>query len=32
MLIVGAYLLLEQKINVGQFIAADIVIISIMGQ
>jgi len=31
MLIVGAYLLLEQQINVGQFIAADIVIISIIG-
>ncbi|MBZ5855476.1 peptidase domain-containing ABC transporter [Flavihumibacter profundi] len=31
MLIVGTYLLIEQQINVGQFIAADIVIISIIG-
>lgn len=30
MLIVGTYLLLEQQINVGQFIAADIVIILIV--
>jgi len=31
MLILGAYLLVNQQINVGQFIAADIVIIAIIG-
>ena len=31
MLILGAYLLVDQQINVGQFIAADIVIIAIIG-
>ncbi|AXY76177.1 ABC transporter ATP-binding protein [Paraflavitalea soli] len=31
MLIIGAYLLVDQQINVGQFIAADIVIIAIIG-
>ncbi|MEO6001247.1 MAG: ATP-binding cassette domain-containing protein [Chitinophagaceae bacterium] len=31
MLIVGAYLLVNQQINIGQFIAADIVIIAIIG-
>jgi ATP-binding cassette, subfamily B, bacterial len=31
MLIVGAVLLVQQQINVGQFIAADIVIITIIG-
>jgi ATP-binding cassette subfamily B protein len=31
MLIVGAVLLVDQEINVGQFIAADIVIITIIG-
>lgn len=31
MLIVGTFLLVNQQINVGQFIAADIVIITIMG-
>ena len=31
MLIVGAYLLVNQEINIGQFIAADIVIIAIIG-
>lgn len=31
MLIIGSYLLVDQQINVGQFIAADIVIIAIMG-
>jgi ATP-binding cassette subfamily B protein len=30
MLLIGTYLLVNQKINVGQFIAADIVIISVM--
>lgn len=30
MLIVGAFLLVEQQINVGQFIAADIVILSVI--
>lgn len=30
MLIIGAYLLVDQQINVGQFIAADIVIIAII--
>ena len=30
MLIIGSYLLVNQQINVGQFIAADIVIIAIM--
>lgn len=30
MLLIGTYLLINQKINVGQFIAADIVIISVM--
>ncbi len=31
MLIVGTFLLVDQQINVGQFIAADIVIIAIIG-
>ncbi len=31
MLIIGVWLLINQQINIGQFIAADIVIISIMG-
>ncbi|MEO5592431.1 MAG: ATP-binding cassette domain-containing protein [Chitinophagaceae bacterium] len=31
MLIIGSYLLVSQQINVGQFIAADIVIITIIG-
>ncbi|MBS1598348.1 MAG: ATP-binding cassette domain-containing protein [Bacteroidetes bacterium] len=31
MLIIGSYLLINQQINVGQFIAADIVIIAIIG-
>ena len=31
MLIIGSYLLVSQQINVGQFIAADIVIIAIIG-
>lgn len=31
MLILGSYLLVNQQINVGQFIAADIVIIAIIG-
>ncbi|MES2647910.1 MAG: ATP-binding cassette domain-containing protein [Bacteroidota bacterium] len=31
MLIIGSYLLVNQQINVGQFIAADIVIIAIIG-
>lgn len=31
MLTVGAYLLVNQQINIGQFIAADIVIIAIIG-
>ncbi len=30
MLIIGSYLLVNQQINVGQFIAADIVIIAII--
>lgn len=30
MLIVGAFLLVEQQINIGQFIAADIVILSVI--
>jgi len=31
MLAVGTYLLLEQKLNIGEFIAAEIVILSIIG-
>ncbi len=31
MLVMGTYLLLEQRLNVGEFIAAEIVIISVMG-
>lgn len=31
MLIIGVWLLINQQINIGQFIAADIVIIAIMG-
>ncbi|MFW1420255.1 hypothetical protein ACEV8X_22775, partial [Vibrio parahaemolyticus] len=31
MLIVGAFLLVDQQINIGQFIAADIVILSVIG-
>ena len=31
MLLVGAVLLVDQQINVGQFIAADIVILAIIG-
>jgi len=31
MLFVGAYLLVEQKINIGEFIAAEIVILTVIG-